>query len=48
METLAGTAEENGVTKTALIVIGDFLNSPFSRSQLYDPAFGTEFREVKP
>ncbi len=45
--TLAETAEQNHVTKTALIVVGDFLNSPFSRSQLYDPAFGTEFREVK-
>ena len=48
VETLAETAERNGVTKTALIVVGDFLNSPFSRSQLYDPAFGTEYREVKP
>lgn len=48
VETLAETAEQNGVTKTALIVVGDFLNSPFSRSQLYDPAFGTEYREVKP
>lgn len=48
VETLAATAEANGVTKTALIVVGDFLNSPFSRSQLYDPAFGTEYREVKP
>ena len=47
VETLAATAEANGVTKTALIVVGDFLNSPFSRSQLYDPAFGTEYREVK-
>ena len=45
--TLFETAEKNGITKTALIVVGDFLNSPFSRSQLYDPAFGTQFREVK-
>ena len=44
---LEETAKSNGVTKTALILVGNFLNSRFSRSQLYDPAFGTEYREVK-
>ena len=46
--TLEETAKANGITKTALITVGGFLSSDFSRSQLYDPAFGTEFREAKP
>ena len=45
--TLEQTAKENGITKTALITVGGFLESDFTRSRLYDPAFGTEYREVK-
>ncbi len=33
-----------GHTKTALIVVGDFLAAQYDRSKLYDPAFTTEFR----
>ena len=44
--TLKQTAEANGITKTALITVGDFLKSSFSRSKLYDPGFSTEFREA--
>jgi precorrin-4/cobalt-precorrin-4 C11-methyltransferase len=44
--TLKQTAEANGITKTALIAVGDFLKSSFSRSKLYDPGFSTEFREA--
>ena len=44
--TLKQTAAANGITKTALIVIGKFLDSSFSRSCLYDPGFSTEFREA--
>jgi len=44
--TLKETAETNGITKTALITVGDFLKSSFSRSKLYDPGFSTEFREA--
>ena len=29
-----------------LIAVGGFLNSEFTRSHLYDPAFPTEFREA--
>lgn len=47
VSTLKKTAEENGITKTALITVGDFLNSEFTRSKLYDPGFTTEFREAK-
>lgn len=45
--TLEQTAQENGIMKTALITVGGFLESDFARSRLYDPAFGTEYREVK-
>ena len=44
--TLKQTAVENEITKTALITVGQFLDSDFTRSQLYDPGFSTEFREA--
>lgn len=47
VETLAKTAEENHITKTALIVVGDVIaHSQYSRSELYNPAFTTEFRQA--
>ena len=45
--TLEQSAKENNITKTALIVIGEFLGGEFSRSRLYAPDFETEFRKVK-
>ncbi len=47
VETLARTAEENQVTKTALIVVGHVLDSAYDRSELYNPAFSTEFRKAE-
>lgn len=47
VETLEKTAAENGIKKTALILVGKFLTSDFSLSKLYDPAFSTEYREAK-
>lgn len=45
--TLAQTARENNVTKTALMIIGDVvMHTNYDRSQLYNPAFTTEFREA--
>lgn len=47
VETLAQTAEENKVTKTALIIVGDVVShSQYSRSELYNPSFSTEFRSA--
>lgn len=44
--TLAQTAAENNITKTALMIIGDVVKaSNYERSKLYDPTFTTEFRE---
>ena len=47
VDSLKKTAEENCITKTALITVGSFLTSDFSRSHLYSPEFSTEFREAK-
>ena len=45
--TLAQTAKENHITKTALMIIGDCVNAAhYDRSKLYDPGFTTEFREL--
>ncbi|MDO5491422.1 MAG: precorrin-4 C(11)-methyltransferase [Bacillota bacterium] len=44
--TLAEAARRENVTKTALILIGGFLNEGYERSRLYDPGFTTEFREA--
>lgn len=46
--TLAATAEENGIRKTALICVGRFLGDSYSLSRLYDRTFETEFRRAKP
>lgn len=40
-------AKENGITKTALILVGGFLGDEYERSKLYDPEFAHEFREAK-
>lgn len=48
VETLAQTAQEHGITKTALIIVGDVVaHSSYSRSKLYDPSFTTEYREAE-
>ena len=44
--TLAQAGEEHGIRKTALVLVGNFLDSPYEKSKLYDPAFTTEFREA--
>lgn len=43
--TLAETARENNITKTALIVVGNVLGGAYERSKLYAPDFTTEFRQ---
>ena len=43
--TLAKCAAENGIDRTALVLVGDFLNGSPERSRLYDPAFTTGYRE---
>ena len=46
--TLAQTAKEHHITKTALMIIGDAVSSnSYERSKLYHPEFTTEFRVGK-
>ena len=42
---LAESEHKAGITKTALIVVGDFLGTQYDRSKLYDPTFTTEYRK---
>lgn len=44
---LAEKAEENNITKTALITVGRFLGGDYSLSKLYDKSFETEFRKAQ-
>lgn len=39
VSTLAATAREHQITKTALITVGKFLGTDYERSKLYDPDF---------
>ena len=47
VETLAKAARENGISKTALITVGDFLGDDYELSKLYDKNFETEFRKAE-
>lgn len=42
---LCKLAEENNISKTALIVVGDVLGEDYELSRLYDKHFTTEFRQ---
>ncbi len=44
--TLKEKAEEQGIMKTALIIVGDTVRqTDYERSKLYDPGFTTEYRK---
>jgi len=45
--TLDVSAKENGITKFAIITVGDFLGREYQLSRLYDASFTTAFREGK-
>ncbi len=42
---LAVSALENNITKTALIIVGEFLGDYYKRSKLYNPKFTHKFRK---
>lgn len=42
---LAESTRAAGITKTALIIVGDFLGKRYEHSKLYDAAFATAFRK---
>ena len=43
--TLAESAREHGIHRTALVLVGEFLAGSRERSRLYDPAFTTGYRK---
>lgn len=46
LETIAEKVKAAGITKTALIVVGDFLGDRYELSKLYDRNFETEYRKT--
>lgn len=42
---LAAVARDHNIHKTAMVFVGDFLESDYERSKLYDPVFSHGFRE---
>lgn len=46
VDTLHKTVTENGLTKTALIIVGNCMGDKYLRSLLYHPGFTTEYREA--
>ena len=45
---IADKAKEEGINKTALIIVGDVVeHSEYNKSKLYDPFFTTEYRKGK-
>lgn len=48
IETLAETAKEHGITKTALVLVGKAItHQNYKKSRLYAADFSTEFRQAK-
>lgn len=48
VETLYDTAEEHGITKTALVLVGEVItHQNYKKSRLYAADFSTEFRQAK-
>ncbi len=46
LEDIGEKVKKEGVKKTALIVVGDFLGSDYELSRLYDPSFETGYRKA--
>ena len=46
LETIADKVKAAGITKTALVVVGDFLGNAYELSKLYDQNFETEYRKT--
>ena len=48
VKTLAETAREHKITKTALVMVGDVIgHRNYEKSRLYAPDFSTEYRQAK-
>lgn len=47
LKDIAKKVKEENITKTAQILVGDFLGDEYSLSKLYDPGFSHEFRKKR-
>ncbi|MCK8826473.1 precorrin-4 C(11)-methyltransferase [Natroniella acetigena] len=47
LEDIAEQVKEAGINKTAMILVGDFLDTEYEKSKLYDKNFTHEFRKAK-
>lgn len=47
LSNIAMLVKENNITKTALVLVGDFLGDEYELSRLYDKSFSHEFRDAK-
>ncbi len=45
LQSIAARVKAAGITMTAMILVGQFLAQPHTRSRLYDPAFTHEYRD---
>ena len=45
LEDIAVKVKENGIKKTALIMVGEFLGTTYNNSKLYDKDFKHEYRK---
>jgi len=45
VDTVAESAAAAGIDRTALVLVGDFLDAPYEKSRLYDPSFTTGYRD---
>lgn len=47
LDDIGEAARREGIDRTALIIVGDFLRGKYSLSKLYDPSFTHGYREAK-
>lgn len=47
LKTIAEKVKQNNITKTAQILVGNFLNAKYELSKLYDEEFSHEYRDKK-
>lgn len=47
LDTIGDIAQKEGIDRTALIIVGDFLKGKYSLSKLYDPSFSHGYRDAK-
>lgn len=47
LQNIAGLVKAAGITKTALIMVGDVFGAEYDRSKLYDPGFSHGYRKAE-